>query len=387
MESSDKVPTFNPVGSYQWPVRPTEQSLRRLAGELWRTFRRQDEPDPFISDDSLRWTSRSRLNHVAAPPACGPLLQEMDATFSDWIVDDEPSHWLQLVVFPPCDQNEIVRSWASVNDHVILEPPPRDTVLNCEDDLTLPEIEGNQVLVVPRLEHWFLRHRTGLGPVRKLMKQLTELEQHCVIGCNSWGWGFLSKTIGSDASVPCGLTFESFHASRLRDWFYELASEGEDHGRTFRLSLTGEDVFAGVDDDSEPSHFFEKLSARSLGIPWVAWHLWRRTLRLGPDEESGVESRFPGEQTLWIAALDDFELPKKELETAFLILHALLIHDALNEEQLHLVIPTVSEANILPSLVNAGFVLREDSLYRCSPAAYPAIRARLNDAGFPMDEL
>ncbi|MGB7347192.1 MAG: hypothetical protein WBD20_23420 [Pirellulaceae bacterium] len=104
MDSNEKRPTFNAVGNYNHPVLPTEDSLRRLAGKLWRTFRREDEPDPFISDESLRWTNRSRLNEIAAPPACGPLLQEMEATFADWIADTEPSHWLQLVVLPPCDQ-------------------------------------------------------------------------------------------------------------------------------------------------------------------------------------------------------------------------------------------------------------------------------------------
>ncbi len=27
------------------------------------------------------------------------------------------------------------------------------------------------------------------------------------------------------------------------------------------------------------SDYLKKLAAHSLGIPWVAWHLWRRSLR------------------------------------------------------------------------------------------------------------
>ncbi|WP_146533274.1 hypothetical protein [Rubripirellula reticaptiva] len=386
MASSDEITTFNPLGNYEWPVRPAEESLRRMAGDLWRTFRRKNEPDPFISDESLRWTNRSRLNEIAAPPACGPVLSELQATFAEWIADQEPSHWLQLVVLPPCDQNDIVRSWALVNDHVILEPPARDSILDPESEFELPEIRGDGVIVVPRLEHWFLRHHNGLREVRTLLHQLSRLQRHCVIGCNSWAWGFLSKVANADSVFPCGLTFEAFHAARLRRWFSELASEGEDRGRTFRSSIDGKDVFAASDQKETPSDFFFQLAARSFGIPWVAWHLWRRSIRLGPDQDQGAEPMFADEETLWIAALEDFKMPKQDVDSALLLLQALLIHDTLTAEQIDLVVP-LGGVGVLASLVRAGFVLRQDQQYACAPAAYHVIRTQLDAAGFPMDQL
>lgn len=387
MNSSDDFPTFNPIGNYQWPIRPTEATLRRLAGNLWRTFRGKDEPDPFISDESLRWTNRSQLNQIAAPPACGPLLHELQATFADWINDREPSNWLQLVVLPPCDQNNIVRSWAVVNKHVILEPPSRDSILDPSSEFALPEIEGDGVIVVPRLEHWFLRHHQGLREVRALLGQLSQLQRHCVIGCNSWAWQFLAKAASAGAVFPCGLMFQAFDATRLRSWFGGLASDGDEGGKTFRSSLTGEDVFAAIDKKETPSEFFHQLAARSLGIPWVAWHLWRRSIRLGPEQEPDTEPLIADEETLWIAALEDFEMPSQDVEAALLVLHALLIHDSLTTEQIEVVVPGIGGVNVLASLVKAGFVLRESDLFRCSPAAYPSIRTRLNDTGFPIDQL
>ncbi len=387
MEPTDRIRTFNPVGKYEWPARPTEESLRRLTGKLWQTFRRAEEPDPFISDESLRWTNRTRLTDIAAPPACGPLLQEMEATFVDWIADNEPSHWLQLVVLPPCDQNDIVRSWATVNEYVILDPPSRDSITDPNSEFELPEIKGDGVIVVPRLEHWFLRHHNGLREVRALLDQLTQLERHCVVGCNSWAWAFLVKAASAEAVFPCGLMFQAFDAARLRRWFGELASDGDESGQTFRSSMTGNDVFAAVDEEETPSKFFYQLAARSLGIPWVAWHLWRRSIRLGPEKTADVKPMFADEETLWIAALEEFEMPKQDVESALLVLQALLIHDSLTAKQIELVTPNIGGVNVLASLVAAGFVLRESERYRCSPAAYPAIRTRLNDAGFPMDQL
>ncbi len=387
MESTENVAKFKPIGSYQWPARPTEESVRRLAGNLWRTFRRKDEPDPFISDDSLRWTNRSRLNQIAAPPACGPLLQELEATFVDWIAESDPSHWLQLVVLPPCDQNDLMRWWGKTNEYAIIEPPPRDSILESNFTFQPLEIAGKGVIVVPRLEHWLLRHHHGLRQVRELLNQLSQLQRHCVVGCNSWAWKFLAKAAGADAVFPCGLMFQAYDAVRLRNWFRELASEGDDAEHKFRWSLTGEDVFATDGKDESPGDFFHQLAARSLGIPWVAWHFWRRSIRLGPEKSVDTKPMFADEETLWIAALEDFEMPKQDVDSALLILQALLIHDTLTAEQIDQVVPSIGGVNVLVSLVRAGFILREGEQYRCAPAAYPAIRTRLNDAGFPMDEL
>ena len=387
MESNDKIPTFKPVGHYEWPVRQTEESARRLLGQLWRTVRREKKPDPFITDESLRWSNRSRLNQIVAPPACGPLLREMEATFADWIADNEPTHWLQLVVLPPCDQDDLVRSWAMVNGHAIIDPPARDAILEPAAMFDLPETTGDGVIVVPRLEYWFLRHHSGLREVRALLQQLTRLERHCVVGCNSWAWGFLAKAAIADAVFPCGLMFQAFDAVRLRRWLGELASDGADSEKTFRSSMTGEDVFTTVDENATPNDFFHKLAARSLGIPWVAWHLWRRCIRLGPEKNADTKPIFSDEETLWVADLEEFEMPKQDVATALLVLHALLIHDSLTSQQIELVVPNLSCVNVLASLLAAGFILREAERYRCSPAAYPAIRARLNNAGFPMDQL
>ena len=122
--------------------------------------------------------------------------------------------------------------------------------------------------------------------------------------------------------------------------------------------------------------------------------MWRRSLRSSTDDSVAGDGaailaadQTPGEQTLWVAALDEFVLPGAHEQSALLVLHALLIHGALSAEHLGLVLPLVGESNIVSVLVRAGFVERSGDLFSCSAAAYPAIRAGLASAGLPMGQV
>lgn len=387
MNRSPEVLKFQPLGEFTLPPTPADETIRRFAENIWRTLRREKE-DPFISDDSLRIATTRKLNKIVPPPACGPLLAEMKETFSDWTQDAEPAHWMQLIVLPPCDHSNVVRSWATQGGHVIIEPPDRESILNGTADVDLPEATGDGVIVIPRLEEWFIRHRNGLKLLRRLLDHLAMMQRHCVIGCNSWAWGFFEKTVGADLVLPIGVTLHAFDADRLHAWFSHLVESGEAEGKVFRLNKNGEDIFRlSGDEGSAKSDYLMTLAARSLGIPWVAWHLWRSSLRLAPKDNNRIADQFPGEQALWVAELDDFHLPKNHVSTALLALHALLLHHSLTAEELSIVLPSVDESNLLVALLEAEFVERDGDNYYCCPTAYPTIRQCLNDAGFPLDRL
>ncbi len=376
-DPADKPLTFNTLGHYDYPATPADESIRRIGWQLWKYFEK-DEEDPFISEDSLKWANKQRLDYIAAPPACRPVMDEMQATFADWINDTQPSRWLQLVVLPPGDTNDVVQSWASDHGHHVVTPPPRDEMLQGGLHVELPIDCDGPLIVIPRLEHWFLRHQDGMQQVRELLRQAAQAKRHCVIGCNSWAWQFLKKSIGAGRLLPLGLTLNAFDADRLRSWLMDLAKADGQSAHVFRFSESGSKL---------GSDYFAKLAARSLGIPWVAWQLWRRALRLGPSQERRDEQKFPDEQTLWLSELDDFRLPRHDVNVALLTLHALLIHENLTSEQLDLVTPSLDASNVLPSLVEAEFIESHEGRYRCVPAVYPAIRSRLIDAGFPKDTL
>lgn len=365
---------------------PTDESLRRIGWKLWKRYQQKND-DPFISSESLRLANRRRLNKVAAPPACGPIVEELKATFADWADDEDPARWLQLVVMAPCDSNDIVRSWADQEGYHVASPPPRSALLKPSTESFVDFNCQEKVLVVPRLERWFLRHHDGLGHVRRLLIEASEANRHCVLGCNSWAWQFLCKAIGANLLLPLGLTFEAFDAERLKKWLLQLSSNDEtETDWVFRFSASGKEVFIPDSSSDEANNYFAKLAATSLGIPWVAWHLWRQGLRFGPDDDKQKE-KFPDETTMWVAAIEEMHLPSADVDVSLLTLQALLIHDGLSSRELDLATPSVDASNILPSLLAADLVERDGDRYYVAPAAYPAVRTKLNDAGFPMDEL
>ncbi len=386
MINSDELRTFQTLGKYQFPAMPADEGVRRMFDRILKSFHNEKQ-DPFISNDSLRLANGNKLNRFVPPPSCGPLIREMQATFADWISDQAPAYWLQLVVLPPCDGSDLVRSWAGRYEHTIWPSPDRCEILRGGEDFDLPELEGDGVIVIPRLEYWFLRHRNGLRMVRRLLDRLALLRRHCVIGCNSWAWDFLSRTVGADLVLPCPVTFQPFDTKRLLTWFSELVENNDVDGERFRLSSTGVDILETDDNGVLKSDYLATLSARSFGIPWVAWRLWRDSLRLGPEQPDEALSKFPDEKTLWIAGSQEPKLPRGHRSEALLALHALLLHDCLTADQFTAVLPSLDLSNLLVALVSKGFIEPDRDVYRCSALAYPEIRRALNDAGFPMDRL
>ncbi len=379
-----ELPKFKTLGNYSWPVMPADESFRKFR-DRFVTWMKRGEDDPFITDEVLSWAPSGKLDELVSPPACGPVMRELAATFKAWQNDSSPSNWLQLAVMPPCEKNDIVRSWATLQGHRVIEPPDRGLIVDGKFAADMIDTNHEGVLVIPRLERWFIRHRNGLDFARALVDRLTSLQQHCVVGCNSWAWAFLSKAVGVDLAFPTGVTFQAFDALRLRHWFDELAENPDD--LCFRYVDDGEDVFATNRSGSSNSDYFDLLSAKSLGIPWVAWHLWRRSLRFGPESGDQIAQKFPDEDTVWVSPLQTFRLPGDRNDVALLTLHSILIHGSLSGDELSKVMPSIDTSNVLVSLLAAKFIERDGDQFYCTAAAYPTLRGQLAGAGFPMDRL
>lgn len=387
-----EIVPFLPIGTFEPPVVPRDEALKRFWTRFRHLLRREDD-QPFIADDRLQRSTLEILDGQRSAPPCRPLLEELELTLGDWCREPVPTRWLQLILLPPGDENDLLAQWAGEQGHTLVPSPEPAALLAGEDDGFALEAEG--VLVIPRLEPWFFRHRRGLVSIRRLLERLGELQQHCVIGCGSWAWAFLCKTVDAHLFLPEPCSFLPFDEKRLHHWFAEISAQQALEGYRFRQTRDGRDILA-VDEQGHPvSDYFRRLAARSRGIPWVAWHIWRRSLRSRIEAEQSEEaheirhdetSLAADEQTLWVIALEEFSLPGSGDSDALLILQALLIHDSLDREGLVQVLPT-APSGMLQALEGAGFIERQDSRYRCSPAAYPAIRSGLATAGFPTGEL
>ncbi|MGB4859844.1 MAG: hypothetical protein WBP11_11020 [Dokdonella sp.] len=392
MSSSTEETGFVPLGTYKWPAMPTQETVRRLLDRFSHKIASQFQKDeePAVAKDKLHRITRSVLDNVVAPPSCGPLTRELQQTISARLSSPDPLTRSTLIVLPPCDRSCVIRSWAEQNGHQILEPPARSELMGSADE-PLPDLIGEGVLVIPRLEHWFLRHHKGLDRLRQLLAALDRLDRPCLIGCNSWAWRYLVAATDADLVLPSGMTFQAFDAERLHQWFSEMVGEDGLHSLRFRLSDSGKDVMA-VDSNSKlENDYFQTLAATSFGIPWVAWHLWRRSLRsengdAPVDKDEALDERLD-EQTLWIAALEEFRLPGSSRQEALLVLQSLLIHGELSESDLVMTLPAQGIGAVLPALRTAGFIDRDGDIYRCHPTAYPSIRSGLSAAGFAVDRL
>jgi len=384
-----EIVPFQSIGTFEPPALPRDAALKRFWTRSRHLLRREDD-QPFIADDRLQRLTIEVLNGQRSAPSCQPLLEELELTLGDWCSEAMPVRWLQLILLPPGDENDLLAQWAREQGHTLVSPPDSGAF---EDVSFALDAEG--VLVIPRLEQWFFRHRRGLVSVRRLLERLGELAQHCVIGCGSWAWAFLCKAADAHLFLPEPRTFRPFDEQRLHRWFVDIAAQEALEGYRFRQTRDGRDILA-VDDQGHPvSDYFRRLAAYSRGIPWVAWHIWRRSLRSRIEAEQSENAREiqhdetsleADEQTLWVIALEEFSLPGSGDSDALLILQALLIHESLDREGLVQVLPT-APSGMLQALEGAGFIERQDGRYRCSPAAYPAIRSGLATAGFPIDGL
>lgn len=427
---------FQPSGRYQWPTFPTEHALKRFLRPILKRLRHRDDA-PHVAKDRLRRTSTDPGAARAAQPACGILQRELAATLDEWASSPNDVDSLRLVILPPCEESDLIEHWARANGHRLVTPPRMDLATlalevldptRVEFDCTPPPdplgarltdlvpdlrpIEDGEIFVIPRLEHWFLRHPRGLGLVRALLDELDTSKRRHVVGCNSWAWGYLQKAIGADLILPRGMTFCAFDADRLRKWFVEpgVCKRGEDLQTTFRLAKSGDAVLripsqadgspadesvgksaAGPANDAGED-YFRTLAAHSLGIPWVAWRTWHESLRsrIDPDDEGESDGRskaLKDRHTVWISDFEDFVLPPGREQDSLLVLHALLLHDALDSARLRAVLPSALSRATVPALLSAGLIEHSEHGLRCRALAYPAIRRELVKAGFPVDRL
>ena len=398
---------FKPLGSYTYPDLPADDLAKSFWERLKNLTDRTVDP-PIISEDLLRKASRDQLGDHVAAPICDLLMADLDVTLCDWADTRTHDSPLKVLVLPPCEPHNIVEVWARRRNREVLQPPDRNILLE-ELGVEKADLRGDGVLIIPRLEDWFLRCRTGLTQVRSLLSGLASLERQCLIGCNSWAWPLLCKSIEADLVMPQPLCFQAFDAERLRAWFTSVMSTWG-QGTTFRLPET--DQLLGPDgEDAVAMPYFRKLAGQSLGIPWVAWWMWRNSLRSRrPEKKDDAKTKGDGDETkqperepdepspeehaagwgkteFFLAPIENHSVPMQHQPDELLVLHALLIHGPLAPEELEAVLPTMRHASITSALVGAGLVQRSNGHASVKASAYPAVRRALSGSAFPLDRL
>lgn len=378
--------TFRPLGQFEWPSTTVNRGVDLALGQFRKKLLRSDK-DAGIDAKTLALAPTDLLNRICESPAHFPLIAELDATLATWVADVSAADKVQTIILPPCDREDLLGQWASANALQIFDVDRKMSELDALDD---PQATP---LVIPKLERRFLRTRSGLHDIRQLLDRLSVMERRIIIGCNSWAWQFLRKSCEIDLIFAAPKTFQAFDKKRLRSWLGTLALDPADGTNLcFRSVSSGQDVFGNGEGETEVSEFMTELAKGSIGVPWVAWHLWKDSLHVangdeGDDTAENSKVAADTRDTIWVTDIRPPSVPSRNDQNAFLVLHALLIHGGLTQDQIVQTVPLVTYTHVLASLIRSGLVDQVDGLYRCRPAAYPVIRDGLNNSGYPVDIL
>lgn len=383
---SDPV-TFRPLGKYEWPSTAVNRGVDLALAQFRKKFRRSDK-DAGIDAEHLVPATPEMLDRVCEPPSHFPLISELDATLGSWLLGETSTDRVKTIVLPPCDRDDLLSHWAVTHD---LQVFGTDRLMAELDGLDDPHATP---LVIPKLERRFLRTRGGLHDIRQLLDRLAVMERRIIMGCNSWAWQFLRKSCEIDLIFAAPMTLQAFDKNRLRNWLGTLALDPADEATLcFRSASSGQDVFGNGEGETEISAYMTDLAKGSIGVPWVAWHLWKKSLHTAKpldgaeDPKDDRHAKADTRETVWVTDIKSPSVPNRNDQNAFLVLHALLIHGGLTQDQIVQTVPLVTYTHVLASLVRSGLIDKVEGLYRCIPAAYPVIRDGLSNSGYPVDSL
>jgi hypothetical protein len=356
------------------------------------------------------------LDQAVARPDWHVLAQAVREALKDWLAVDEPDCRMQVIVAAPhSGVQEALTLYGISEQWRVIEPPGPEHILEGGGDwlASLGEKKDTPVMI-SCLERCYLRHYNGLSLVNRILDLLATTRRRCLIGCNSWTWAFLCKAFQVDRALPWPSTLEPFDHNRLERWFSQLAGSGKG-GFVFRQADNGEPVLPWIpshgeqagDHESEQwqsdsksgsvqvSDFLKHLAAYSLGIPGVAWSIWRHSLRSSPmtgvDDASQEKLGCDQIATLWVKPWTQVDLPTAPgpRDTCPLfILHSLLLHSGLPANILVRLLP-FSPAEVtrsLHSLRSSGLLEQAGELWRVTPLGYPTVRQALRSEGYLVDQ-
>ncbi len=392
-------PELIPLDDYERPAGPAVNQLDNWYQSLRKKFLDRDS-EVSVTEDQLSKASIESIRSFTDEPDCAYVFQTLDKAYLEWINGAAVEDRLRLLVFPPCDRTRRVASWAKHNDIDVLEAPDRSELLSRDlADVVIPD--GNGPLVIPNLEDWFIRHRHGLKHIRGLLAALQNTSRLCLVSCSSWSWLYLKKAVNADLVLPAPESLAPFDAENLGNWLLTLLSEESGQPVIFRDYENGKEVLCRDEDGTVPDNFTQQLADDSGGIPWIAWQLWRRSLRTEAENEAEDDNQTANKTShdakaenqqnsddkctvFWVVKSQPQTLPRGHERAACLLLQALLIHGSLPEQILSAVLPSIGESNLVIALIRSGFVECHGDEVRCLASAYPVIWTSLTDSGMTM---
>lgn len=368
---------------------------------------RQSDADEESPEVDLRSAPDRLLDWVAPEPDWAvqgqPLLVD---TLQSWLDAAPTDAGVRTFVDAPVSiLRPAILAWAQQQDVFVVAPPTPKQILTADERwFDQWPLDPQVRLVFPRLEHCFLRHQNGLSLFRSLLERLWETQPPVIALADSWAWTYLHHALHADAVFTYPQTPAPFDENQLDRWLRQISLRNGHRRVIFRLTDDGRAVLDTngdpsedtADDHKERISFLKELAMRSRGNPRVAWAMWRHSLRVAAEDKVDEQVEENAEQdrglTIWVYPWEDLALPEPPGDAGKVesfVLHTLLIHGGMTNALLMQLLPFSSTdvLNGLHRLQRAELIQRGDSGWYILPLGYPAVRAFLDQEGFPLDPL
>lgn len=439
----DSVWRLTPLRDYRAPQPPAGEAVRSGARELlarlqervglrlprWLLPRLTDEePQEDQGIESFHRLPSAVLSRLAPEqPWRETGHSALEQWLGPWLEADSAEAGAKLLIVPPHGPaRAMATGWLAAqgdeesvaSSMVTLASPTPSAILGGDNAwLSRWQDETGAHLVLPHLEHCFLRHQDGLTLLRRFLDWFWAEQPACLLICDSWAWRYFAQVLDLHTLFPSTAVLAPLEGPALVQWLTALARE-QAAPVIFRNRDNGQEILEvqpNPPDDAQPAEngqqndkesgavgdFFAQLAARSRGNPQVAWSIWRHSLGSAePPEEQDLLEEADNDQglTVWVQPWDRLELPMVpgDADTAMnFVLHALLLHNGLPQGLLPslLPLPPAAISQALQRLHNAKLIEQSpsspsQSLYwRVGVLAYPAVRSYLAREGFLVDDL
>lgn len=259
-----------------------------------------------------------------------------------------------------------------------------------ETSNTNPETttDSYKLLVIPRLEWFFLRCIGGLEAIEVLRDLVTsDSSRFWLVGCNSWAWQYLEKIYQINAYLTNTVSLPPLKDEQMQEWLQPSIAEFNPDWKADNelLQIITKEVKAAQKKQQEldeiakmQEDYYARLTDIAQGISNVAGDLWWRSLEINTvdaDETSYSITR---------PKLPD--LPPVNVEDRYLI-YSLLLHGGMSLA--HLTASLGKSESIVKSrtqyLLQNGVIGKEQHLLYVNPAYYPRLKSLLGNNNFLVD--
>ena len=414
-DASQNLWRFVRLDQYNRPSETSRETMRKGIFGLWRRLGWGSKVEESVfAEKELSQVPQELVDKAAPDPDWSAPLSAVTAVLDSWLDAKVPGSSTQIFVGPPYHgTSEILTAWAQARGWRLVSAPSPEMILTGGQDWLTQLEEDNEPLVLPHLEHCYLRHYDGLTLLRRLLDHIISQSRRWLVGCDSWAWAYLSKALKVHTVFPTPFILEAFDHERLKIWFQQLAAESGESTFVFRQLDSGKYVLppATGDEasgdrsqgsDAETSGFLKNVAAYSRGIPGIAWALWRRSFGFvntteEDGEESDQEAQAAGDGNsvypILVKPWSQLNLPgfpgQRVSLGLLMVLHTLLIHGGLWSRILPELLP-LSPMEILEYLYlleASGLVESDQGFWRVTPAGYPAVRQALQSEGYLTDAI